>query len=226
MTSNYKKIEIAIFAVVLLVAVFSIVLFLYVFHQHELSNDLKDWSYFGSYIGGVMTPLALIVAIGSFLHQHRSSIKAGEQVLASGVLNSLERLEARMDAELKDIEVRINYPDMDNYNINTHAFFCLTNKYAFNLEKAIPRFIDNEDELTAFLKNMTPMDKMTYIQFLGLFAEVAGNFQFMKSLIQKHVELSGTNHAAVLYRKKYKIGVARLIEQGYEIDPWDDISKI
>ena len=231
MELNYKFIGITLLIIAILLISISLGVFAYVFHHGQLSSNLSDWGAFGSYIGGVIggaiTPLALVGAVMALFQQHNSSLKEKNEFLASGILNTIERIEDSIDNELKERAYKINYTDIE-YSIDSNAYNILTNALALKTEEAIPIFHNTPEEFTENIINnsTSEKEKLVLIDSYGLFSGTVGKLKFMRQLIEKHKELTGNNFVAVFYKKKYKDAVSRLIQRGYPIDTWDNLDEI
>ena len=231
MKYNYKKIGVTLLIMAALLVVFSIGTYSYVFYNNPLSSDMNDWGAFGSYVGGVIgasiTPLALAGAVLAIFQQHNASVEDKNQSTAAAILRTIERIEDSIDSELKEHTYNIEYVDM-GYSINSNAYNILTNLFMLNTEKVIPYFGENGEDFKKKMKdkNVGYKEKQDLTDAYSLFSSTGGKFSFIKTLIEKHTELSKNNVAAIYYKKKYKHAVNRLIERGYPIKSWEDIDQM
>ncbi len=231
MQYDYKKLGIILLVIAVLLILISVSAFIYVFYDNTLSSDISNWGAFGSYIGGVIggsiTSLALVGAVLALFQQHNAYIKDKKQLTANSILNAIERMEDDFDKELKEKSYRVNYIDIQ-HSIDSNAYNILTNPLAIKTEEAIPICYDGREEFinTIIDKNKTEKEKLELIESYGLFSSAVGKLKYMKTLIEKHKELTGNNFVAMFYKRKYKHAVLRLKERGYPIDSWDDIDEI
>lgn len=231
MQYDYKKLGFILLIIAVLIITASIGAFLYVFNDSTLSPDITDWGSFGSYIGGVIggsiTSLALVGAVLALFQQHNSYLKDKKQLTANSILNAIERMEDSFDAELKEKPYRVNYLNI-NHSLDSNAYNILTNPFAIKTEEAIPVCYDDKEKLLNNIMDKAKSDKekLELMESYGLFSSAVGKLKFMKSLIEKHKELTGNNFVAIFYKKKYRHAVIRLKERGYPIESWDAIDEI
>ena len=231
MDLKYKTIGTTLLVIAILLISISLGMFLYVFNEASLSSHLTDWGAFGSYFGGVIsaviTPLALVGAVMALFQQHNSSIKDKKQVTANNILQTIERVEDSLDNELKERKYKIHYQDIQ-YSIDSNAFNILTNPCIFKSEEIVPMFFETSKEFSKNIIDLTvsEKEKIILIDSYGLFSSAVGKLKFMRNLINEHKRLTNSNFVAAFYKRKYKDAVSLLIQRGYPMDDWNDISEI
>jgi hypothetical protein len=224
---NIKKVGIMLVTMSLVLVATTLILYGYQFHEAPLSNNIQDWGAFGSYLGGVLgatiPTLALIGAVIAIFQQQSAFLRSNNQILASDILRTIERLEDEIDRSLKEQEIRI---DLSTYNYikQVTAYDIATKASLSMLEKAIPHFEDCSNEFKK--EGLNGVELGQRMELYELFITTSNKLKFMIDLIGEHKRQVGNNIAALYYKKKYGFLTKRLIDKGYPVEPMSDIEKL
>jgi len=220
-----------IIGAILIISTISV--FGFFFYTQKVSINVNDWGAFGSYLGGVLgTSISILALIGGVIaiyQQHRTEQRVNNQTIASDLMKSIERLEDSIDSSLKELPVAVHYPD-HKVRLDTNAFRILTGIYPPEIiANFIPKNSDDPNVIintiigaNETLANQESFEKMHLYE---IFSTTCGKLRLMRSLLSKHKELAGHNVAAIYYEKKYKVAVSRLLQAGYPLETWEDITS-
>ena len=188
-----------------------------VFHG-PLSNNAGDWSAFGGYLGGVLSPLIAAFALIALLHTIKQQQGQIEQLMRQGTKEDLWRVIEKIE---KDFETALRrYPIKVNISGQVYEYSGLD--VAFNITfMEYPKVMVNQADVEKSLeeKESLPRDDPGCHAF-EMFAMAAGHLNQLRIYVEKYAETAGNNGMSKYFQRKYKIPYERFVERGYLKETW------
>lgn len=206
--------------------------FAFFFHVQKISNNVNDWGAFGSYLGGVLgvsiSILALSGAVIAIYQQHRIEQRVTDHTIAADLMRTIERLEDSIDTPLKQLKVKIKYPD-SGVERDTDTFGILTQATTLPnvIAGVVPKYSDDTAEIVDLLRDtsLSENDRLVKIEAYELFSVTTGKLRFMRDLLINHKSLTPHNAVEIYYKRKYELLIRNLRVAGYPVEVWDDITQ-
>lgn len=224
---NLKKIGVGLVAISIILVVLTLLFYGIKFYHRPLSDNVGDWGAFGSYVGGVLgatiPALALIGAVLAIFQQQIVFAKSNNQVLASDIFKTIERLEQEIDTTLKENKIHLNLVNY-NYVKEVTAFDIATKVSLFMYERTIPHYEKCSEELKQ--ERLQGIELGQRYELYELYNSASHKLEFMVDLIEKHKRIVGNNIVALYYKKKYGVMAKRLNDRGYPIEPLSSINDL
>ena len=179
----------------------------------------EQWGSFGSYIGGVLTPITVLAALLTLIQSNSAHHSEMERLINQGqkvdLLRFIEKIESDIASTLEQLTVNINLSDT---SVNHPGSDVLLKISMIEWEKVIP----TEDEI----KNRTGKENgyERYDQKLlsyEVFGMVAAYLNRLRDHCKAYDRVAGNNVTSLYFSRKYKIATQRLNAKGYDIDVWD-----
>lgn len=179
----------------------------------------EQWGSFGSYIGGILTPITVLAALLTLIQSNNAHHSEMERLINQGqkvdLLRFIEKIESDIEDTLKQLTVNINLPDT---SVNHPGSDVLLKISMIEWEKVIP----TKDEV------MTRTDKEEgygrYDQKIlsyEVFGMVAAYLNRLRDHCKAYDRAAGNNVTSLYFSRKYKVATQRLNAKGYDIDVWD-----
>lgn len=189
-----------------------------VFHGSWSSNT-SDWSSFGSYFGGVLSPLIAAFALIALLHTIKQQQEQIEQLKRQGAKEDIWRVIEKIE---KDFEIVLRrYPIKANIAGRVYEYSGLD--VAFNITFIeYPKVMVNQADVEASLgeKESIPRDNPAFHAY-EMFAMAAGHLNQLRIYVEKYAEIAGNNGVSKYFQRKYKIPYERFVERGYLKKTWN-----
>jgi hypothetical protein len=170
----------------------------------HFSLESKEWANFGSYFGGVLSPIVASLALlglGVTISQQSKQFKGlTKQLKLTQLENTIRNIENDFTRCLSG--------NTFSFSDQTYSYEDLLMHVAISSgEKAIPPF----ESLT---KDRESLDENQII-LISTIATAAGHLNQLRLYVNKHYEVSGTNVISKYYERKYTNAVTKLISLGY-----------
>lgn len=189
----------------------------------DFSSRQQDWASFGTYIGGVVSPVIASLSLYAFLKtldRQRDQITQGQRQISQAqkhanlaqIESTIEKLESDYKEALSTYSISINNGDKDSFEKN--GYFILNQPSGFVWD-TFPTKQELEDQLK---KGVRPFSRPKLIY--TMFGQAGAEINQMRLYVEKHLEVSGGNILAKYYHRKYKTHHARLYEKGFVCHPW------
>ena len=188
-----------------------------VFHG-PLSNNASDWSAFGGYLGGILSPLVAAFALIALLHTINQQQEQIEQLKRQGTKEDLWRVIEKIE---KDFEIALRcYPI--KLNISGKVYEYSGFDVAFNItfmdyQKVMVNRVDVEKSIDG--KEIIPRDDPVILAY-EMFGMAAGHLNQLRIYVEKYAETAGNNGMPKYFQRKYKIPYERFVERGYLKETW------
>jgi hypothetical protein len=174
----------------------------------DLSDDSSKWAEFGSYFGGVLSPivatLALLALCITIEQQTKQISLLNKQVNLSDMKSSIEKTEADFVETLKAMNLTF-----ENDNKDTYTCYDSLIAAAFpHWEKVVPlRESIHATKEYDFASNE--------IKLFEVYGAAAGHLNQLRIYVNMISEVSDNNIVSKYYERKYKVAYTRLVKQGY-----------
>lgn len=181
----------------------------------SLSHRAEDWSSFGGYFGGLMSPfvaaLALVALIDTIRQQQHQISLTKTQSNKSDVLKIIEKLENDYISILKGFPIELTIgKEVCHYT----AFDCL-DKLTF------PEW----DSIIVSTKDIDRSESYSYnddrLLRLEVFGKAGGYLNQLRKYVDIFDELAKSNALSQYYQWKYKHHLERYNEKGMIIEKWE-----
>jgi len=179
---------------------------------------------FGTYIGGVVTPLTVLAALIALVQrdkEHRSEI---ERITAQGhkidLLRFIEHIESDIESTLSQITVNIITKTNSVQRLGADALFSPT---MLEWKEVIPSVHDIKNGANSL--NLMPGDYQKKILSFETFGIVAAYIKRLREHCEEYDRIAGNNITSLYFARKYKIATTRLKSRGYQIDVWDPTAQ-
>lgn len=197
---------------VIVIAIIATVLLPYIFmFPTSLSRDSSDWADFGSYFGGVLSPIIAafaLIGLGITINQQGKQLASLTQQL------QLTQLENTIRSIENDFNSCLNGGTF-TFSGQTYTYIDLLMHAAISIgEQAIPPL----NSLTEKRELLTD----DQIILVSAISSAAGHLNQLRLYVNEHRKLSGNNIISKYYERKYHNAVVKLSKLGYwEGDkPW------
>jgi uncharacterized membrane protein len=188
-----------------------------VFHG-PLSDNANDWSAFGGYFGGILSPLIAALALIAFLHTIKQQQVQIEQLKRQGTKEDLWRVIEKIE---KDFEIALR-----RYPIKLHTSGQIYEYSGFDVAFDIS-FVDyqkvmiNTDDVVKSIEGREtfPRDDPGILA-IEMFGMAAGHINQLRIYVEKYAEVAGNNSMTKYFQRKYKIPFERFVERGYLKETW------
>lgn len=208
--------------------IIALLFWLAVFGKTALSGNPDDWSSFGSYFGGVLSPIIAAFALIAFLHtinQQQILITQQQDQLneqrrqgnKTDIVTALRLMEADYERELSTLALTVTSPDGSTQECTGLDVFSMRfpDLYVF----AIPMREEYQAQLRAQGETGISRNAPGLQAFIA-FGMAAGHLNHIRLYVAEHDQIAGNNAMGNYYRRKYKLAYERLTERGYLSTPW------
>lgn len=184
-----------------------------------LSEQTADWSAFGGYFGGVLSPIIATLALIAFLKtikQQEAQIESlREQSVKEDIWRAIEKIEKDFEVSLRRYPIKIHTKD-NTYELS--GFDLAFNATAVEYKQAMV----NTAELLKALEEKNGIDRHD-ARLLGceMFSIAAGELNQLRIFVEKYDEVAGNNAMTKYFQRKYKVPYARFVERGYLDKLWE-----
>ncbi|HEY9050923.1 MAG TPA: hypothetical protein VIQ03_05220 [Gammaproteobacteria bacterium] len=202
-------------AVILLVAIFW-------FFNAGISGDDSDQilAAFGSYIGGVLTPITVLAALIALIQRQNTHNNEMERLAAQGhkadLLRFIEKIEEDIDSTLNQLSITIELPGQAVHHPASDALFKLTMQ---EWKCIIPSEAEVVGHSGSSMQGLPRYDE----KLLGfeVFGMVAAYIKRLREHCEEYDKAANNNVTSIYFSRKYKLATQRLNEKGYKINIWD-----
>ncbi|MDD5393247.1 MAG: hypothetical protein PHE17_09530 [Thiothrix sp.] len=186
----------------------------------ELSTNTADWSSFGSYMGGILSPLVAGLALFSLIktvNQQQDQIDVlHKQSEREDILKAIEKIELDFEKVLTNVPI--------TYLIGSETSTCsgldMINDITFDsYATALP----DGDYLKKALQDNNKLKKTDQnVTLHAALAIAAGHLNQIRLYTEAHNKISSTNAMYKYYQRKYRIPYGRLRELNYIKKEWNE----
>ncbi len=179
-----------------------------------LSGDPKDWADFGTYVGGVLSPVFAAAAAILALTTHRNQLN---RFAAEELRDAIEKQDSILERELSNTPIELT----TNNSTPVSLFTVLTRPvtYASYLE-ALPRYKEYMSLVNKIDEGDEPEVKITFGEMSHILIVSSARLRHFHFMLIKHTAVSHSNALEVLYRHKYA-GIVRVLkERGWYDGVW------
>ncbi len=197
--------------------------YIYVFFG-PLARDPARWAEFGTYAGGVITPLALIATLGALVQndRHRSLElkRLSNESIKADVIRQIEKVENDVLTELQRINLNILINDTN------HTFPGYDILFRLSLLEW-PILIPSAEEIQKAIENNPEgLDRLdSRVLAFEVFGLCAAHINRLREYAKALEMLAGHNAESLYLKRKYRVAIERLAKQGFKVDNWDDVAQ-
>lgn len=181
--------------------------------------DHNQWASFGTYVGGVMTPLTILAAVLALIQRDREHRFEMERLAKQGhkidLLRFIEKIEADIDSTLSQITITVVVEDKQVDHPCKDVLF----KISF-LEwgQAIPtkeEILARADQSDGGLGRYDEK-----IILFETFSMIAAYINRLREHCDEYDKAAGNNVTGLYFARKYKVATERLNAKNYEVPVW------
>lgn len=197
--------------------------YIYVF-SGPFSRDSTRWAEFGTYVGGVITPLALIATVGALVQndKHRSLElkRLSNESIKADLIRQIEKVEKDIAAELHRINLTISINGKDYTFLGEDILYRLS---LLEWEKLIP---SAEEVRKAVGERPEGLDRLdSRVLAFEVFGLCAAHINRLRDYAKTLESLAGHNAESLYIKRKYRVAVERLAQRDFKVDSWDDVAQ-
>lgn len=216
--STYILIGIAFVGLVIVLGPYIIVF------SGPLSRDPIRWAEFGTYVGGVVTPLALLATLAALIQNDKHRAKDLKRLLSESIktdiIRQIEKIEKDLFEELDLIKFNITIKGEDYSFPGKDILFRLT---LLEWPKLIPSAADIEKIAADTPDGIGRLDKQVLsYEVFGLCAAHLNRLHDYSKALEK---IACHNAESLYLKRKYRLAVERLLERGFEVNDWGDVAQ-
>lgn len=182
----------------------------------DFSARQQDWASFGTYIGGVVSPIIASLSLFALLKTLDKQQEQIRQAQDHANLSQIESALAKLESDYR--EALSLYPLSIKQEGKEETFqsngFDILNEPSGAVWDRLP----DKPELEGQLKVARPYDQPVIIY--TMFGQAGGALNQIRIYVQEHEKVSGGNILAKYYHRKYKPHHARLYGKGFVGHPW------
>ena len=179
---------------------------------------------YGTLIGGVLTPITIMVAAFALLQReraHQAEMKSLQsQSNRLDLMRFIQKIEKDIQTALEKLTINVTYKPEKVNATGTDAFLNLT---FLEWQAVIPSKKQVEDRLNA--SNGQVVRNEPLIICYEAFSTIAIYLNSLRQYCQEHDKLSGTNMTTLYFLRKYRVGIQRLSDQGYGVQEWKPMAQ-
>lgn len=181
-------------------------------------TNAGEWANFGTYIGGVLTPLTVLAALLALVQRDSEYRIEADRSTRQGhkidILRFIERIESDIDALLNQITINIAV----NGKQITHPCRDVLFKITFaEWERVIPT---SEEILSRADQNSGIERYDEKLILFEAFSMVAAYINRLREHCVEYDRASQNNVTGLYFARKYKVASERLNKKGYEVAIW------
>lgn len=213
------KLAWTIFIATICGAVLAIVPWLLTFRATSLPPNPEQWSAFGSYVGGLLSPFIAALALIAFLKTVSQQQEQIEQLRLQGAKEDLWRAITKIESDyeqvLKGLPVTVKVGDK-TYGFTAMDVVARMSFLAY--QSAMVNEADLKRALAEHDGNL-PRDHPSIASF-ETFGMAAGHLNQLRLFVEKHDEIAHNNALTKYFYRKHKLAYDRLLERGFLKDKW------
>ncbi|WP_342630560.1 hypothetical protein [Marinobacter alkaliphilus] len=199
---------------------------LLVFKISVLPTEIEPahFAAYGTLIGGVLTPMTIIVAAFALLQRERAHQAEMKNLQSQSnrldLMRFIQKIEKDIQNALDKLTINVTYKQEDIHATGNDAFLNLT-----FLEW--PAVIPSEKQVKERLKasNGQVSRNEPLIICYEAFSTITIYLNSLRQYCEEHDRLSGTNMTTLYFLRKYRIGIQRLSDQGYGVHKWKPMAQ-
>ncbi|WP_156500028.1 hypothetical protein [Ectothiorhodospira sp. BSL-9] len=179
---------------------------------------------YGTFIGGVLTSITIMVAAFALLQReraHQAEMKSLQsQSNRLDLMRFVQKIEKDIQAELDKLTINVTYKQEQVNATGTDAFLNIT---FLEWRAVIPSEKQVKDRLHASNGQVSRNESLVICY--EAFSTITIYLNSLRQYCQEHDKLSGTNMTTLYFLRKYRVGIERLSDQGYGVQEWKPMAQ-
>ena len=182
-------------------------------YQHE------TWAAFGTYVGGVVTPMTVLAALLALALSDRARRAEMGKLIAQGhradLLRFIEKIEADIASAINSVNITVKVPTTSVTHPGADVLFRFS---MMEWKDVIPREADIRSRVDQSSEGLERYD--TQLMGYEVFSAIAAYLNRLRDHCEAYDRSAGNNATSLYFARKYRLATQRLNAKGYPIKEW------